>query len=155
MHSKVTTQVARLGLHYASRALIEVQGKVLLVKRVGEAFTFLPGGHVDAGEAAVQAVVRELHEETGFTAEIGDLIGIAENDWQQNGQHQTEIALVFRGRIVGIDAPAVIASKEPHLEFIWADKSQLDTHQLHPVALRDIIRNDTSQYQGFVASDLA
>nr|WP_237582968.1 NUDIX domain-containing protein [Photobacterium halotolerans] len=144
-----------MGLHYASRALIEVQGKVLLVKRVGEAFTFLPGGHVDAGEAAVQAVVRELHEETGFTAEIGDLIGIAENDWQQNGQHQTEIALVFRGRIVGIDAPAVIASKEPHLEFIWADKSQLDTHQLHPVALRDIIRNDTSQYQGFVASDLA
>ncbi|NAW87683.1 NUDIX domain-containing protein [Photobacterium halotolerans] len=144
-----------MGLHYASRALIEVQGKVLLVKRVGEAFTFLPGGHVDAGEAAVQAVVRELHEETGFTAEIGDLIGIAENDWQQNGQHQTEIALVFRGRLLGIDAPAVIASKEPHLEFIWADKSQLDTHQLHPVALRDIIRNDTSQYQGFVASDLA
>lgn len=144
-----------MGLHYASRALIEVQGKVLLVKRVGEAFTFLPGGHVDAGEAAVQAVARELHEETGFTAEIGDLIGIAENDWQQNGQHQTEIALVFRGRIVGIDAPAVIASKEPHIEFIWADKSQLDTHQLHPVALRDIIRNDTSQYQGFVASDLA
>ncbi|MBD8511652.1 NUDIX domain-containing protein [Photobacterium sp. CAU 1568] len=155
MHSKVTTEVARLGLHYASRALIEVQGKVLLVKRVGEAFTFLPGGHVDAGEAAVQAVAREIREETGLTAEIGDLIGIAENDWQQNGQHQTEVALVFRARLAGIDVPAAVVSKEPHLEFIWADKLQLDTHHLHPVALRDIVRNDTGQYQGFVASDLA
>ncbi|NAW63943.1 NUDIX domain-containing protein [Photobacterium halotolerans] len=144
-----------MGLHYASRALIEVQGKVLLVKRVGEAFTFLPGGHVDAGEAAVQAVAREIREETGLTAEIGDLIGIAENDWQENGQRQTEIALVFRARLLGIDTLAAIASKELHLEFIWADKSQLDAHQLHPVALRDIIRDDTCQYQGFVASDLA
>ncbi|WP_162941038.1 NUDIX domain-containing protein [Photobacterium salinisoli] len=146
--------MAKLGLHYSSRALIEVQGKVLLVRRVGEAFTFLPGGHVDAGEAAVQAVAREIREETGLTAEIGDLIGIAENDWQENGQHQTEIALVFRGRLAGIDEPADIVSKEPHIEFIWADKLQLDAHQLHPVALRDIIRDDTCDYLGFVASDL-
>lgn len=36
----------------------------------------LPGGGIDPGEAPEDAVVREVYEETGYHAEVGELLGI-------------------------------------------------------------------------------
>lgn len=51
-------------------AVIENDSKVLLVKRNNEPFKgywCLPGGHIDFGETAEKAVIREVKEETGLT----------------------------------------------------------------------------------------
>ena len=36
----------------------------------------LPGGHIEAGERASAAAIREVHEETGITAEILGLVDV-------------------------------------------------------------------------------
>ncbi|GAB6260838.1 NUDIX domain-containing protein [Photobacterium sp. R1] len=144
----------KVTLHYSSRALIQVQDKILLVRRVGDRMSFLPGGHVELGEAAAKALAREIEEETGMKARVGSLIGVAENDWLESGQQQAEIALVFQAELAGVCEAMQIDSKEAHLEFFWAEIRALDEHQLYPVALRELIREGMSHYQGFVASDL-
>jgi len=53
-------------------------GRLLLVLRGREpsaGLWSLPGGRVEAGESDAEAVVRELHEETGLRVQPGELVG--------------------------------------------------------------------------------
>lgn len=49
--------------------------EVLLVKRRDVPVWVLPGGGVDEGESSVDAIIREILEETGFTVKIDRLVG--------------------------------------------------------------------------------
>jgi ADP-ribose pyrophosphatase YjhB (NUDIX family) len=49
---------------------------MLLVRRCDTGDWELPGGHVDPGESASDAAVRETAEESGITVEITGLAGI-------------------------------------------------------------------------------
>ncbi len=58
--------------------LIRRDGEYLLqdrIKKDWRGFT-LPGGHVEPGESIVDAVVREMQEETGLTVENPKLCGV-------------------------------------------------------------------------------
>ncbi len=56
-------------------------GLLLMVQRAhdpGAGLWSIPGGKVETGEYLVQAVQREVLEETGLRVEVGDLLGIHE-----------------------------------------------------------------------------
>ena len=56
------------------------QGRLLLIKRghtPGAGLWSLPGGRIEPGETDAEALVREMHEETGLVIEAGQLIGTA------------------------------------------------------------------------------
>ncbi|WP_314451585.1 NUDIX hydrolase [uncultured Microbacterium sp.] len=68
----------------------------------------LPGGGLEAGEDPVQAVRREVREETGFRVSVGELLGIHSRvipaearlaDGSSGPLHTLRI--VYRARIVG------------------------------------------------------
>lgn len=56
--------------------LIEHEGRLLLLRQRHRHGWTLPGGLVDRGETAEQAVRREVREETGLVVEVGEPIGI-------------------------------------------------------------------------------
>jgi 8-oxo-dGTP pyrophosphatase MutT (NUDIX family) len=51
-------------------------GRVLLVRRADTGNWELPGGRVDLGESAVDAVVREVAEEAGLEVKVTALAGV-------------------------------------------------------------------------------
>ena len=60
----------------AFAAVRDITGRMLLVRRCDTGDWELPGGHVDPGESAADAAVRETAEESGLTVEVTGLVGI-------------------------------------------------------------------------------
>ena len=60
----------------AFAAVRDVTGRVLLVRRCDTGNWELPGGHVDPGESAAEAAVRETAEESGITVQVTGLAGL-------------------------------------------------------------------------------
>ncbi|MDE0162170.1 MAG: NUDIX hydrolase [Acidimicrobiaceae bacterium] len=81
-------------------AIVRRSGELLLVRRgrspaAGE--WSVPGGRVEPGELLMEAVVRELHEETGLRAVCGPLVGWVE----RTGEDHHFVILDFEATVTG------------------------------------------------------
>ena len=93
----------------AAYAWCEQGGAVLLtrisVNGPGGGLWTLPGGGLDFGEDPVDGVVREVAEETGLDAVIGELLGVRsavlEPGETISGHRVQTVGLLYRGRITG------------------------------------------------------
>lgn len=84
----------------AVAALIEQQGRVLLVRRVHppeRGRWTLPAGFVDAGEDPAQAVVRECREETGLRVQVDALLDVLAVREHPAG---ADILIVYRAHVL-------------------------------------------------------
>jgi ADP-ribose pyrophosphatase YjhB (NUDIX family) len=80
----------------------------------------LPGGYVEPGESVVDAVAREVAEETGVTIRVGRLVGVYSDPARQvieypDGRRVHAVNLCFEASPVGTTTPAT-----PH-EALGAD----------------------------------
>ena len=70
-------------------------GRLLVEQDVRHGFSFVPGGRVEYGENAVEALARELREELGEEATIGRLLLVADNLFELDGDWFQEVSLYF------------------------------------------------------------
>ena len=79
---------------------------VLLTKRTVEPFNShwcFPGGHIDSGETAENAVIRETAEETGLELESPVFLGYCDEIFPKLGFHA--VVLMFCGTARGVLHP--------------------------------------------------
>ncbi len=81
-------------------------GRILLQRRSDNGRWGLPGGSVEIGESISQAILREVHEETGLTVEVERLIGVYSDPTlqvvrYQNGDVVHYISTLLACRILG------------------------------------------------------
>ncbi len=122
-----------------ARAAITAGRYTLLARKKGAAHTFLPGGHVEFGEAASSALARELKEELGIAVEVGRFLGAVEHAWTDAQGPSHELNLVFEATWPGLDEPAPVGSAEACLEFVWQATDQLAARNLQPSVLCDLL----------------
>jgi len=68
---------------------------VLLVRIEQFPSWFLPGGHVEIGELADAAMIREMREETGMSVEIDRLVWVVENFFTLDGKRHQELGFFY------------------------------------------------------------
>uniref|UniRef100_A0A942Y947 NUDIX domain-containing protein n=1 Tax=Neobacillus citreus TaxID=2833578 RepID=A0A942Y947_9BACI len=128
----------------AAYGVITEGERVLLAKlRWPDAGTWsLPGGGVEFDETVEQAVVREVREETGLEASVGELLGVrhhtvpAERRIHANGRPMKAVQVVFRAHVTGGSLRDEVDGSTD--EARWIPVSELPHHRhglLVPIAL--------------------
>ena len=124
-----------------ARGVCAADGKVLLCKAKGGKSTYLPGGHIEFGETAAEALVREMKEETGLDVRVGRFLGVQENSFLQHGEKHCEINLVYEMSLLpgrgGADA--AVDAVEPWIEFEWRAADDLASANLLPSEISKFI----------------
>ncbi len=138
--------------HYIARGIFYNNGKVLIAHQKGADNTFLPGGHIEMGEKAETALLREITEEIGEKATIKQFIGAVEAMFIENGQVHHEINLLFEVDIPSLDSSISPMSNEPHLEFVWSKPEDLKAHNLLPHPLIDCLMDGEAEYHAYWGS---
>ena len=108
-----------------------------------------PGGGVEFGELAIDAVRREMREE--FDAEIADVrpLGTLENIFDYHGRPGHEIVMAFGVRFVDASfyaAERIVGteSEGTRIEAIWLDVSKPLDRPLYPNGLLELLSEEKS-----------
>lgn len=119
--------------HHIVRGVIIKDNKLLIANYKGH-HSFLPGGHVELGEPAECALIRELKEEIGIECEVKRFLGVIENEWQDSETLHYEINHVFEVYSKDLHNDITPISKESHLEFHWIilNHENLITYKIMP-----------------------
>lgn len=111
------------------------EGMLLLCRNRKVGNVFLPGGHIEPGESAVDALKREIMEEMALTCTPDRFLGVAESRFVQKGEEVCELNLVFLARIAWGTVSTPPQSVEEHLEFFWCPLGQVSESGMLPASL--------------------
>jgi len=133
-------------------------GKILLQNVEGNTFYCLPGGHAEIGESLTQAVQRELEEELQFNVNVEKLGFLAENFFYSN---RTKTNMHEEGFYFYLKSPKQFSENEwvvhevdkgvrKELMYKWTSVDELDTLDIRPAFLKDILKNMPTDFEHYV-----
>lgn len=99
------------GLEWGVGALVEHGDRVLLVRQDDR--WLLPGGEVEDGETHDEALIRELHEETGIDVVPGRRLAVVRNVLRHDGEQRSFRFAIHRA---AARSPAPSPTEKPGLE---------------------------------------
>ncbi|RAU43289.1 MULTISPECIES: NUDIX domain-containing protein [unclassified Pseudomonas] len=122
-------------IRIAAALLIGADGRTLLVRKRGTQAFMQPGGKIDAGESAAQALGRELNEELGLVVDaaqaqfLGEFSAVAAN----------EPGFEVNCQLYRLDVDQAVNPAAEIEEILWVDGGSLDHLHLAPLTRDSIL----------------
>ena len=118
-----------------ARGVLVRGSTVLMCQNLKHGYFYLPGGHVDPGETAADALAREFVEECGLEVEARHCLLVLESLFTQGGKARQEITVLFHVEHQGADeALAGLQSLEDHIGFEWVELAAVVDSDIRPGA---------------------
>jgi ADP-ribose pyrophosphatase YjhB (NUDIX family) len=121
--------------------------ELLLIRRSDNGHWCLPGGHIEPGESVQDATRREVREETGYSVDLGRLVGVYSDPSFMvvqfgDGRRVHYVNLCFEGHTVG--EPGALGTPEETLDvgFFAHDALPEPFVPIHHIRIRDAIGRD-------------
>ena len=103
-----------------------------------------PGGGVEVGQSLPDNLRREVHEETGLTVDVGEVVLVNEFHDPSRGFHQVDI--YYRCQIVSGDPEADWTDPEGVVtERYWLSRAELMTRRFKPDSLPEVAWDHAGQ----------
>lgn len=118
--------------------------EILLQNRVAENWpgvTF-PGGHVEQGESFVEAVKREMWEETGLSIEHPVICGVKQ---YQSENDERYVVLLFK---TDCFSGELVSSREG--EMTWVKRNEINQYPIVPDFVELLAVFDSEEYQELI-----
>lgn len=127
----------------AFAAIFNQQKQMLCVKRnYGSRTWTTPGGGVESGESPIQAVEREVYEETGYSIETGHLIGV------YSAPFMDDYVFLFTAKVVGKEKWQP-NSEIAEIGFFGVEELPQPMHSRTATRIRDAFENRTGVLRVF------
>ncbi|MCY8986088.1 NUDIX hydrolase, partial [Bacillus subtilis] len=99
----------------------------------------LPGGRVELDENLIEAVIREVYEETGLEVEIGHILAINEAKFIKRNHHA--IFFTFEANVIG--GTEVIKNAQEILKIEWVDIEQASQRMpYYPEGINNLMKGN-------------
>lgn len=117
----------------------EDKTKVLVQCDLDESFFRLPGGTIEFGETAVEAIKRELIEEFELYLDVGEMACINENIIRYDGKKRHDCTLIHWCSSNDKFENELIHMEKPEIKLVWRTIQQLRDKPFYPEGILDVV----------------
>jgi 8-oxo-dGTP pyrophosphatase MutT (NUDIX family) len=125
------------------RVAVLIKGtKGYLFEKSSKGYIFTVGGKVKLNESSLEAVVREVEEELGFTPTDLNLKATLENFYSNNGENVHEICFVYEvGDVYQLTIPE---------NFIEVSPEDINSHDVRPKPIIDLVTSNNPLFKSII-----
>ena len=149
----ISVKMGERMFNYRVAAIITHQGRLLAMHDEKSPYYYLPGGRVQMGEEAPQALVREMQEELHITARVVRPLWLVQGFFNEimNGLDYHELCLYFLVDVMDTDLLSrgdafTLKDNEHTLRFEWLSFDKLKDEYFFPTFLKSEIYRLPSEF---------